>query len=284
MSLIDDYYGSDFEILKTFDKSMLYNAKHDYVWLPVQKDCRPFTTKAWRKKKKYSVGPKGKLLDEIDDFYYALLLLQKMELGDISALPLDVTISEVKTCKWRGEGFNSNPPGVISRNKWVKFSSVSEAESFTEKKYRLKAEEKELDKIVDEGLLTETEKDELRKSRIGQGRFRKNVLKIWDNKCAVVESNILLTASHIKAWRYSDNKERLSGYNGLALSPVYNAAFDIGIISFRDTGEIIISPKHEKQLAKLGIDNSDCLYKTPHKNTMIFLEYHRDKYKEMLDL
>jgi hypothetical protein len=94
-------------------------------------------------------------------------------------------------------------------------------------------------------------------SRIGQGRFRYDVMEVWDGRCAVtgLDVPVLLRASHIKPWRDSDNRERLDKYNGLLLSPTYDAAFDAGLITFDVNGEIIISAKlTEPQAGQLGFN------------------------------
>ncbi len=80
-------------------------------------------------------------------------------------------------------------------------------------------------------------------SRMGFGDFRKAVFKIWDDKCAITRSSQpeLLKARHIKPWRDSNNEERLDPYNGLLLSPLYDAAFTAGLISFDFSGRLILS-------------------------------------------
>jgi len=87
-----------------------------------------------------------------------------------------------------------------------------------------------------------TEKEELRKSRIGQGRFRDLVIKI-NKRCNVtrVLDVSLLIASHIKPWSKSTNEERLDGHNGLLLAPQYDKLFDKGLVTFDDKGKLIIS-------------------------------------------
>lgn len=56
-----------------------------------------------------------------------------------------------------------------------------------------------------------TEREEVRKARVGQGRFRKTLLELWGSRCAVtgVEIPSVLTAAHIKPWRCASNAERL---------------------------------------------------------------------------
>ena len=61
-----------------------------------------------------------------------------------------------------------------------------------------------------------------------------------------------LVASHIKPWRKSTNHERLDPYNGLLLLPNLDKAFDLGYISFEDTGRIMISGALEEEQA-LGV-------------------------------
>src|SRR5690606_24495797 len=67
----------------------------------------------------------------------------------------------------------------------------------------------------------QTTKDALVRARIGQGRWRQDLLKHWSGKCAVTGLNVeaLLRASHIKPRCDSDNKERLDVHNGFMFSP-----------------------------------------------------------------
>src|SRR5205807_1990193 len=90
----------------------------------------------------------------------------------------------------------------------------------------------------------ETEREEVRKARVGQGRFRRSLLELWDARCAVtgVEMPAVLTASHIKPWRCATNAERLDQNNGLLLLAQYDRLFDRGFISFADDGGILLSP------------------------------------------
>jgi putative restriction endonuclease len=93
--------------------------------------------------------------------------------------------------------------------------------------------------------LDKTTKKALVDCRVGQGLFRDNLIKYWKGRCAITGLNLtaLLRASHMKPWRDSNNSERLDPFNGLLLSPNYDAAFDKGLISFDDSGKIIFSKK-----------------------------------------
>lgn len=95
-------------------------------------------------------------------------------------------------------------------------------------------------KIAQSNLET-TVKEQLIKSRVGQGQFRENVRRI-ESKCRLtgVSNPAMLIASHIKPWRDCNNEERLDGHNGLLLSPHVDKLFDRGWISFEDDGKLLI--------------------------------------------
>lgn len=105
--------------------------------------------------------------------------------------------------------------------------------------------------------LTETEKKQLVKARIGQGSFRESLIAMW-GKCCVSGCDYvnILRASHIKPWRDSTNAERLDKFNGLLLSPNFDALFDKGLISFTDEGYVLISKSLPDSVYKaLGCSN-----------------------------
>lgn len=87
--------------------------------------------------------------------------------------------------------------------------------------------------------------------RIGQHRFAKAVLSNHGNRCVFcgMSSFIggrrrprMLTASHIKPWRDSSNKERLDHLNGLAACPTHDVAFDTGLITVTEDFSITYAP------------------------------------------
>lgn len=103
----------------------------------------------------------------------------------------------------------------------------------------------------------ETEKEQLGKARVGQGKFRSDLIKFWGGACAVsgADRERLLRASHIKPWSGSNNIERLDPDNGLLLAPSYDAAFDATFISFADDGSMILASDFPVAQAKMfGID------------------------------
>lgn len=95
--------------------------------------------------------------------------------------------------------------------------------------------------------------------RVGQQRFRREVLANFDNRCAITNSSLLIRASHIKPWRVCSDDERIDSNNGLALSPVYDSAFDLGLITFSADGRIIVSNSLKADSQALGISGNERL-------------------------
>lgn len=93
-----------------------------------------------------------------------------------------------------------------------------------------------------------TERALLGTARVGQKQFAYAVLNNCGFICvfcglgfrkAGLPSSKMLVASHIKSWRYSDNRERLDVRNGLAACPTHDAAFDSFLISVDDDLRIL---------------------------------------------
>lgn len=124
--------------------------------------------------------------------------------------------------------------------------------------------------------LSTTERDAIVKARIGQGKFRENLLNYW-RTCAVTgcAEASLLRASHIKPWSQASLTERLSLYNGLLLSPTLDACFGAGFVSFDDEGKILISNRlNQENVKALGLHlqmRLSCI-DPEHKK---YLAYHR---------
>ena len=122
-----------------------------------------------------------------------------------------------------------------------------------------------------------TFKEQLVKSRRGQGLFKANV-RLNESGCRVTGVTDLqhLRASHIKPWKDSTDEEKLSGCNGLLLAPHIDHLFDKGLISFSDSGNLLVSPKLDSEVLNkwrvptainVGAFNGDQLK---------FLDYHRN--------
>jgi len=134
--------------------------------------------------------------------------------------------------------------------------------------------------ILADAHLNSTEKEAIVKSRVGQGKYRKNLEKI-EKYCRVtsVTDRRLLRASHIKPWRVSNNYERLDGSNGLLLSPNADLLFDKGYITFTNSGDIIISNRIDPaQLSLLGVSSEEQVNVGAFNSKQSeYLEYHRNQ-------
>jgi len=136
--------------------------------------------------------------------------------------------------------------------------------------------EGDISAVINNDDLSNTEKESLILSRVGQGRFRKKLIEYWES-CPVTkcEDSNLLVASHIKPWSESNNHERLDVFNGLLLTPNIDRLFDKGLISFADSGELLVSSFLSKNSTKLFDvhERIKIALNEKHTNYMI---YHRE--------
>lgn len=144
-----------------------------------------------------------------------------------------------------------------------------------------------ISRTIDDNVLSENDRKYLELSakqreavvqaRIGQGYFRDELFKYW-GVCSITgcQERSLLRASHIKPWSKCDLKEAIDPFNGLLLSPTFDAAFDAALITFDDAGKILISPSLRDSDAKaLGIFTSLRLKQIDRRHQH-YLHYHRD--------
>lgn len=140
--------------------------------------------------------------------------------------------------------------------------------------------EQDVNDIIIDETINKTEKSTLISARIGQGRYRHDLIGLWE-QCALTgySDTRLLVASHIKPWRQSDNKERLDPFNGLLLLPNLDKAFDLGYITFAEDGKIIVS-SYLEETDKLGI-KSEMRLRLEARH-LGYMDYHRDVVYERL--
>jgi predicted restriction endonuclease len=140
--------------------------------------------------------------------------------------------------------------------------------------------EQDINDIMSDKQIVDTEKTTYISARVGQGKYRSDLIGYWE-KCALsgFADTRFLVASHIKPWRESTNKERLDPYNGLLLLPNLDKAFDLGFITFAIGGDIIVSD-HLEDERKLGItDDMRLSLEDRHQE---YMEFHRDVVFERL--
>lgn len=131
--------------------------------------------------------------------------------------------------------------------------------------------------LYDIQLPNETERRGLVTSRVGQGAYRKRIIHRWEYKCAVTGFDKLdiLIASHIVPWSSANDNERLDVHNGILLSPTYDALFDRHLISFENSGRIILSERIESNAYhKIGVTGSEKIKRLSQYN-LSYLERHQ---------
>ncbi|MEZ7809348.1 HNH endonuclease [Alcaligenes phenolicus] len=139
----------------------------------------------------------------------------------------------------------------------------------------------DLKEIARRSDLSPTQRETLIQARLGQGPFRRKMLKLWDNKCAVTGLTLLTTiiASHATPWAGSTDEDRQSPYNGLPLVATLDKLFDRYLIAFTpQTGEMLVSHRiTETECAILGIPKK--LRKIPNKQQAHYLQLHLAQFK-----
>lgn len=114
--------------------------------------------------------------------------------------------------------------------------------------------------------------------RVGQEKFRRILLdEISFCPITGITDKRILTASHIKPWRVSNNNERLDKNNGFIFSPTIDKLFDIGLITFENNKSLLVSKSLDKSnIISIGIEPKKVYEKLPLENRMQYLEYHRN--------
>lgn len=123
-----------------------------------------------------------------------------------------------------------------------------------------------------------TEAERLVTQRIGQDVFREALLDYWGGCCAVtgVALRPVLRASHMKPWAHCENDaERLNVFNGLLLVANLDALIDRGLITFDDSGLILLSPLLSTESRdQLHLDSSMTLRGVAEQH-LPYLQWHR---------
>ena len=137
-------------------------------------------------------------------------------------------------------------------------------------------------KIESDKTTGPTTKQELHNARVGQGKYGSEVRELWNYRCAVTGSSTMaaLEASHIKRWADSSNTQRLDPNNGLLLTANLHKLFDAGLISFEDSGKMLVSsklPQSEREI--FGVIGKK-LSQKPSPETANYLSYHRTNFLE----
>lgn len=138
--------------------------------------------------------------------------------------------------------------------------------------YTLEKEQEEIENLQD----TE-EKKVLTRARVGQGKYREELLKLCPFcPITLVSDDRLLIASHIKPWAKSNDFEKTDPLNGFMLTPTFDFMFDRGFLSFTDDKKSILSPfLSNMTYSKLGISDGKTFSHLPIEGRENYLEFHR---------
>lgn len=122
-----------------------------------------------------------------------------------------------------------------------------------------------------------TEREQLIAARIGQGKFRDDVLAQWGGRCAVTGSTVLeaLRASHIVAWNKASKEEKRDPENGLPLIATLDALFDRHLVSFAEDGTLLLAEALRGKCEQLGITSEMRLQRLPSRKQKDYLATHR---------
>lgn len=155
---------------------------------------------------------------------------------------------------------------------FVDFEAIAEKKEALVYKYG-KAKEKSKE------AKAEKQPAKYRPARKGQDKFREALLEEC-NFCPItmVNDDRLLIASHIKPWAVSSTKEQVDPNNGFMLSPLYDALFDKGFITFTDDRRMKVSnwlsPKNQE---RLRLKDGEFYQRLPiNDERKKYLEYHRN--------
>ena len=134
-------------------------------------------------------------------------------------------------------------------------------------------------KMSQDKSIKPTEREELIKSRRGQGEFRTQLMLKYNNQCIMTEITVTKTliASHIKPWAVCSNSERLDVNNGLLLSATYDKLFDCGLITFDKKGKLKVSDFiNDKNKELLNLKSGEIYDIKCSGNMEEYLKYHNE--------
>ena len=124
----------------------------------------------------------------------------------------------------------------------------------------------------------EREREQMQKARIGQGKYREQLLENCQYcPITMVSDERILIASHIKPWKDSTDIEKVDPYNGFMFTPTIDKLFDRGFMSFTEDSRMIISPWISKtNVSRLGLIDGKKYERLPLEASRLgYLDFHR---------
>ena len=270
--------------LKTNFIKYLENAEHEYN---IQKN--------FHHKKKDIKGYRNNIKEKYNSFKNKINTLNEIIYFKNLAFRIDGGRFYIQP-----EKTNNNHPWNIVRDfalpqiSLFKITKIRMPENYNFK-FELRFDEKKLDflgsnsEILINFSLKDLEKRYLKdsleyetiiKARHGQGFFKDEILKRMD-RCIVTGSKEIVEACHIKPWVFSNDSEKIDGYNGILLTPNCHKLFDRGLITFDNKGCLIKSKKLDLNVFKKLIFEDKKIDKSPilNEKTLNYLKWHRINFK-----
>jgi putative restriction endonuclease len=163
---------------------------------------------------------------------------------------------------------------LLIRHAGVSLSSLQEGlspvlDSESEYEYSLE--------IAARNVKGDYKQEQLIMARRGQGIFRHNV-RLVESRCRLTQLGDTrhLIASHIKPWRVALGDEKINQNNGLLLSPHVDHLFDGGLISFENSGQVMISESLDVKVLEKWNLTSEIEFWPLNSEQQFFMEYHRN--------
>lgn len=173
----------------------------------------------------------------------------------------------------------------LDKDIWNEFYNNWDTLPFESEKLLAKLNHTTVEKLneISEDELTREGKtrQQIIKARVNQSFFRRSVLSSYNNTCCITGINKpeLLIAGHIMPWS-EDEKNRLNPRNGLALNPLHDKAFELGLITITTNFVIKVSSTLLKEKNKsieenfFNFQNQSLILPSRFLPDKEFLEYH----------
>lgn len=233
-----------------------------------------------RLSEKYPKGSKGRTGDKGLSASAAQLSSLNPENNDVLRLSISTAESFQQLLSWYLGLNSSNPtePNIYQKQDSAG-STANEVSTALPESIIPKPEQDDLGADTN-GLATD-EREAVVKVRFGQGSFRDALIRIDGEKCWMsgLEGKQLLVASHIKPWSHcsEDTDSRGQTNNGLLLSALWDSAFDVGLISFDENWNVLVSSQLSDS-AKVALNIKEYSMLPDRFRSEVrakFLEYHR---------
>lgn len=112
----------------------------------------------------------------------------------------------------------------------------------------------DIERVQDEELLSDEEKQNLTDARLAQGNYLLEVKKRYEC-CPITRIDFYpsLSICRPKPWRVCSSTEKLDPYNSIVLAKHLAPLFNNGVISFKEDGELMVYPLLEEKFGEYHI-------------------------------